>query len=173
MTEFKLGVAKPEQETTASLNLSPLEHALLLGSTTEFSGKEYSFVHFSNEAKNGKIDSGAFIPESIKPPLTSEEAQALQERREKQHFLVGMFPFLDEQVDELPQGYQVYVQPVGLIDEKTGAADPVWRISIVDGEFNPVKSEALGNLINLAPTHNQYLSLTDDIPGSKLMHLSV
>lgn len=151
-----------------SQDLSKLEHVALIGSSVG----DYNWAQFENEAKQKKIslDSLKVIGKDF--PMKQSQVQRLTAARENQHELVGIFPFLAENIDELPKGYKVYLQPVGLINPETGVVDPIWRVSIVDKEFNPINSKALGDLIHLAKTHAPYFHLEDDEPGAKLLLLN-
>lgn len=158
----KLDVFRPERD------LSSFEHGVLIGS----SWGGYDWARFKEEAAAGHVSSDALKPLGWEFPLDSRQTQNLMHVRENQKELKGVYAFLDEQIDELPSEYRVRLQPVGIIDATTGKIDPIWRLSIVDSDVNPIESQAFGNLMQLSEMHAPYFHLEDEGPGAKLLHLN-
>ncbi len=155
-----------------SRDMSAIDSVVLLGSSVLFRGKTYNFEKFKQEATEKKFDPEAFVPKGIEEGISKNELELLQKRRFNQRELVGIFPFLSEKSDVLQaKNCVVRVQFVGLIDPKTLKADPTWRISVLNRLGMEVHDADLIDLIELAPSHTDLLTLEDAGDGGKLMIL--
>lgn len=149
-------------------HLTPFERVVLLG---EEQVGDFNMKVFQKQAQGGHLDPQNFRL-SGQSALGRQEAYALQGIRSNQRELTGRkFPFLADDIDELPDSSTVLLQPTGLIDTGSRKVDPVWRLTII-GRNGEIPSQAFGDLIRLKDEYADHFTLIDDLPGSKLISLN-
>lgn len=172
MEEINPNHEETEVRFDKSRDLTAVEHATLLGSSITYRGKPYNWATFKEQADSGQIDPDALVPKGVEDGSSDEELMKLEARRTEQRDLVGIFPFLDEDIDKLPPGYSVRIQGVGNVDRETLEVDHVYRLSVVNQYGIDAPQQYLGN-IKLAPTHTSYFDMKDSKDGGKLLILTI
>jgi hypothetical protein len=167
-------IQRPTKKFSKERDMAPIEH-ILIGSGIPIRGKIFNFEEFANEFRSHNITDEAYIPKGIEFPISDEERNSLQWRRENQKELIGMMAFLDEQQFELGN-YMPYLRLTGLVDDERGEIDPVWQLSLV-GRFEvkgndvDVKRKLLDKLV-LQPQFSEFFNL-DKIEGEDYLALSL
>ncbi len=161
----------------ADRDLTAVDH-VLLSSSTKIDEVVINLNELKNQMREGKIDPQALTLRKITFPVTTEEVEAIQDRRKNQMDLIGTtFPFLDfdgqERIERM--GYKYRFQPLGMIDANEGrCTNPSWRISVVDpkNQNREVNSNEVDNYFGINEFFNENFALDPDLKqGARLLHL--
>lgn len=156
-------------------DLNEVEHVLIGSSTPD----KLNFRLLNEQLAEGKLDQKVLAPSGITFPISIEEAELLERRREDQEELSGTsFAFLDilDQLAISQKGYRIRFQPIGPVNEKTGVVQPIWRISIDnpnarEGEERIVNDIELDKLLRLNEFYEQYFILSPALKtGARYLH---
>lgn len=151
MTEIGQGEMPPKAEVKfdRDRDLAAIDHVPIGSAPPDIDGVPFNFERFRVLFDEGKLGDEYFKPLGYDFPVSVQEAQDLQKKRESQGELIGMFQILDdeEQFNLFRNRQTLRFQPVGLINPETGVADPVWRFTIVEKNSEGKLVEVVGEKI--------------------------
>lgn len=174
MVETKVDrIVKENRPFDRVRDLNPMDH-VLIGSTAP---DGFNFALLNQHLSSGQLDKDTLKIAGANPPITEEEALDLQQRRENQTELVGVFWFLDfDSQEEIGnRGYQIRLQPIGHIDHRSAIADPMYRVSAFNPSAEEGEKEAedhqIGDLLRLSEFAEEHFDLGPTLkPGARFFY---